>query len=272
MKVEVHTESPLRWPKGWPRTLIDNRESKAVWKKPFIHYRDAVVHELSLMKVSSVTITYNNQENASRDPGVAVWFSIQAIQDWSWQSGLQIDSPVPSLEEIDDAYKRLARKHHPDAVANGSGGDVQQYNKLSDYRKKARAWVLGEDKTQHGNCIPMDRFREARLNLAGIRAALAHFRGLERLGMPAMDYAIEHGVRVPEDMAIIGCGNLHYDDSLRVGLSSIDQHSRRIGEAAARIALGILGSQAPPAPETVILQPELVIRASTRRKAHRRGH
>jgi LacI family transcriptional regulator len=90
------------------------------------------------------------------------------------------------------------------------------------------------------------------------------------LATGAMDYAIEQGVRVPEDVAIIGCGNLHYDDSLRVGLSSIDQHSRRIGEAAARIALGILGSPVPRAPETVILQPELVIRASTRRKAYRR--
>jgi LacI family transcriptional regulator len=91
------------------------------------------------------------------------------------------------------------------------------------------------------------------------------------LATGAMDYAIEHGVRIPEDVAIIGSGNLHYNDSLRVGLSSIDQHSRRIGEAAARIALGILGSQVPPAPETVILQPELVIRASTRRKARRRS-
>jgi LacI family transcriptional regulator len=88
------------------------------------------------------------------------------------------------------------------------------------------------------------------------------------LAIGAMDYAIEQGVQIPEDVAIIGCGNLHYDDSLRVGLSSIDQHSRRIGEAAARIALGILGSRVPPAPEAVILQPELVIRASTRRRAH----
>ena len=91
------------------------------------------------------------------------------------------------------------------------------------------------------------------------------------LATGAMDYAIEHGARVPEDVAIIGCGNLHYDDSLRVGLSSIDQHSRRIGEVAARMALGILGSRVPRPPETVILQPELVVRASTGRKARRRG-
>jgi LacI family transcriptional regulator len=48
---------------------------------------------------------------------------------------------------------------------------------------------------------------------------------------------------------IVGCGNLHYDDSLRVGLSGIDQQSRGIGEAAARLALGILGSRVPRAPE-----------------------
>jgi hypothetical protein len=186
MKLEVSHESPLKWPEGWSRTLIENRQPKSAWKKPLTHYQDAVVHELELMGVSAVTISRNDGDLARRDPGVAVWFSIKPVQDWSWQSGLQIDSPIPSLDEIDIAYKRLARKHHPDAVANGSGGDIQTYHKLTGYRKTARAWVLGDDKTQHGNCIPMDRFTEARLNLAGIRAALAHFRGLERLGMPAI--------------------------------------------------------------------------------------
>ena len=34
------------------------------------------------------------------------------------------------------------------------------------------------------------------------------------LAIGAMDYAIEQGLRIPEDVAIIGCGNLHYDDSV----------------------------------------------------------
>src|SRR6476661_2101080 len=91
------------------------------------------------------------------------------------------------------------------------------------------------------------------------------------LAMAAINYATKEGLRIPDDIAVVGCGNLHYDDSLRVGLSSIDQHSRQIGEEAARITLGILGSRVPPVPETMILRPELVIRASTRRKAHRRS-
>jgi len=87
------------------------------------------------------------------------------------------------------------------------------------------------------------------------------------LAMGAMNYALDQGFRVPDDIAVLGCGNLHYDDSLRVPLSSIDQHSRQIGEEAARIALGTLNSKVPPKPETVVLQPELIVRASTRRRA-----
>ena len=85
------------------------------------------------------------------------------------------------------------------------------------------------------------------------------------MAMGAMNYALERGVRIPQDMAVIGCGNLHYDDALRVSLSSINQHSRRIGQEAARIALGILNSKIPPKPESVVLQPELIVRRSTQR-------
>lgn len=83
------------------------------------------------------------------------------------------------------------------------------------------------------------------------------------LAMGAMNYALDHGVRIPEDLAVVGCGNLHHDDSLRVPLSSIDQHRRRMGEEAARIALRILNSKTPPKPETLVLQPELIAREST---------
>jgi LacI family transcriptional regulator len=86
------------------------------------------------------------------------------------------------------------------------------------------------------------------------------------LAMGAMDYALDQGFRIPEDIAVIGCGNLHYDDSLRVPLSSIDQQSRRIGEEAARITLRILRSKVAPTPESILLQPELIVRRSTQRQ------
>src|SRR5438874_5444686 len=87
----------------------------------------------------------------------------------------------------------------------------------------------------------------------------------DRLAMGAMNYTLDQGLRIPEDIAFIGCGNLHYDYALRVPLSSINQHSQRIGEEAARLALAILSSKAPRKPETVVLQPDLVVRKSTQR-------
>lgn len=91
------------------------------------------------------------------------------------------------------------------------------------------------------------------------------------LAMGAINYALDQGIEIPHDIAIVGCGNLHYDDSLRVPLSSIDQHSRKIGEEAARITLGILNSKVPPKPESVILQPELIVRRSSQRWTKRSG-
>ena len=87
------------------------------------------------------------------------------------------------------------------------------------------------------------------------------------LAIGAMSRALDEGLRIPEDMAIIGCGNLHYDDALRVPLSSIDQQSRRIGKEAGRIALGILNSKSARKPESVLLEPQLIARASTQRIA-----
>ena len=86
------------------------------------------------------------------------------------------------------------------------------------------------------------------------------------LAMGAMNHARDEGIRIPDDIAVIGCGNLHYDDALSVPLSSINQHSRQIGQEAARIALRILNSKVPPKPESVILQPELIVRRSTQRR------
>jgi LacI family transcriptional regulator len=75
------------------------------------------------------------------------------------------------------------------------------------------------------------------------------------------------GIRIPEDLAVIGCGNLHFDDEIRVPLSSIHQRSTEIGEKAANLVLELISetSSVPEAPRHVIIRPKLVARASTSR-------
>ncbi len=87
------------------------------------------------------------------------------------------------------------------------------------------------------------------------------------LAIGAMHAILETGLRIPEDIAVIGCGNLHYDGSLRVPLSSIDQHNSMIGERTGKILLKLIESKIPPEPIRVILNPSLIIRSSTMRKS-----
>ncbi len=90
------------------------------------------------------------------------------------------------------------------------------------------------------------------------------------VAMGAMDVILESGLRIPEDIALIGCGNVLYSASLRVPLSTIDQRSAEIGAKAGEMALKLIGSRKQPQPPEIILfPPELIVRASTRLESHR---
>jgi len=77
---------------------------------------------------------------------------------------------------------------------------------------------------------------------------------------------MEAGLRIPEDIAVVGCGNLSYSDFLRVPLTSVDQDSAEIGRLAAELALELVGAAEPQRPRVEQIQPRLVVRASSLRK------
>lgn len=92
------------------------------------------------------------------------------------------------------------------------------------------------------------------------------------LAIGAMKAILAEGLRIPEDIAVIGCGNLHYDDLLRVPLSSVDQHSQTIGERTGQIVLRMIESKVRPHPVSVILEPSLIARDSTMLKSQPAKH
>jgi LacI family transcriptional regulator len=81
----------------------------------------------------------------------------------------------------------------------------------------------------------------------------------------AMKAILEAGLRIPQDIAIVGCGNVHYDDLLRVPLTSIDQDSVGLGASCAKLALSLVKQKPGTAPKTVLLPAKLVVRASSQR-------
>jgi LacI family transcriptional regulator len=84
--------------------------------------------------------------------------------------------------------------------------------------------------------------------------------------MGAMQAALDKGLRVPQDLAIIGSGNVRYAKFLRVPLSTIDQQSDDIGERAAMLALKLIESKTQPKPKSILLSPQLVVRESSARR------
>jgi LacI family transcriptional regulator len=83
--------------------------------------------------------------------------------------------------------------------------------------------------------------------------------------MGAMNAIFEAGLRIPEDIAVIGCGDVGYGKNLRVPLSSINQDSETIGERAAELAFDLLDAKGPVQPRTIMIESKLMVRASTRR-------
>jgi LacI family transcriptional regulator len=82
----------------------------------------------------------------------------------------------------------------------------------------------------------------------------------------AIKAALESGVRVPEDLAIIGAGNVHYSDLLRIPLSTVDQSSTLIGERAAELLSECIDAKTRPEPKRIFIPPRLIVRDSSRRK------
>jgi LacI family transcriptional regulator len=165
---------------------------------------------------------------------------------------------------IDMGCKRIAHIRGPETSPGARRVEGYKRALIQNGMKVVDNYIISEPK---GDVETRQRGAEAMRQLLGLKPRPdGVFCFNDPMAMGAMNYALDRGLRIPEDIAVIGCGNLHYDDALSVPLSSINQHSRRIGQEAARLALGILNSKVPPKPENVILQPELIARRSTLRR------
>jgi LacI family transcriptional regulator len=85
--------------------------------------------------------------------------------------------------------------------------------------------------------------------------------------MGAMEAALEQGVGIPQDLAVVGAGNVRYSRFLRVPLTTIDQQCEDIGDRAGKLALRLIESKAAPKLQTILLKPSLVVRESSSKRS-----
>lgn len=173
--------SPLKWPLDWPRTLPERQQVQAQWKKSQSFYIDALELELKRMGTVSSVLTLNTR--GDRDTGVAVWFSRTKKEDFSWRDILQIRNPYPTIDEIDSAYRVLARRYHTD---NLDSADVEVFHQITKARQTARDWVNRREGNSYDYAIACDTFKDVRLNIAALANTIRHIRGIERCGTSAL--------------------------------------------------------------------------------------
>lgn len=87
----------------------------------------------------------------------------------------------------------------------------------------------------------------------------------DAVAIGAIKAVLEAGLSVPQDVAIIGAGDVHYSDLLRVPLSTINQNSMGIGETAAEILFECMEKKTQ-VPKSVYFPARLVVRESSMRK------
>ena len=91
----------------------------------------------------------------------------------------------------------------------------------------------------------------------------AIFAANDPAAIGAMSALNDAGLGVPNDVAIVGAGNIHYGDMLRVPLTTVSWSTAAMGQAAAELLLELIEGKTKSAkPRRVIIPPELVIRRS----------
>lgn len=86
----------------------------------------------------------------------------------------------------------------------------------------------------------------------------------DAVAVGAVKAILEAGLEVPYDIEVVGAGNVHYSDILKVPLSTVDLNSVLEGEKAAEVLVGLLQATGPSKPARIVVPFELVARESSR--------
>ena len=136
--------------------------------------------------------------------------------------------------------------------------------RFEGYRRALEKHRLPPDDALVRDCgfSERDGYEATRLWLAEGGVPGAIFAGNDPAAIGAMQALEEAGRRVGRDVAVVGGGNIHYGDMLRVPLTTVSWSRSEMGQQAARLLLQLIEGEAPDKKQ-IVLPPELVVRSSS---------
>jgi LacI family transcriptional regulator len=140
--------------------------------------------------------------------------------------------------------------------------------RFEGYRRALEKHGLPQDETLVRDCgfSERDGYEAIRLWLAEGGVPRAIFAVNDPAAIGAMQAFEEAGLRVGRDVALVGGGNIHYGDMLRVPLTTVSWSRSEMGQQAARLLLQLIEGESPDKKQ-VVLPPELIVRSSSGARA-----
>jgi LacI family transcriptional regulator len=148
--------------------------------------------------------------------------------------------------------------------------------KISIYKERLRGYK--EALHKHGIQFDQSLVVESNLQLEDGRNSMTQLLSGKSLpdavfsasalgAVGAMQVLKERNIKIPDEVALVAFSNEAYTSFIDPPLTAVDQHSMRMGNAAAEVFLEEISSKDKVfIPNTTVLRPELIIRASSLKK------
>jgi LacI family transcriptional regulator len=178
------------------------------------------------------------------------------------------DGSCCSVSVDDMVGGALAARHLVDSghtrIAFVNGPDV-----LTQCRDRGQGFRSAAD-----GAAEVSELDVATLDVAGGRDAGARLLGIsplptavfcanDLLALGVLQAMVSAGVRVPQDMAIVGYDDIEMASAAAVPLTSVRQPAARIGATAARLLIDETSGTGSHEHQSVVFTPQLVVRGST---------
>ena len=182
------------------------------------------------------------------------------------------DHPTVKCHRVltdDERVGQLATSHLLDlgrrAIAHIGGPNMQHAKRREKGWRdalKARHIKPPDDWIVRGGFMEADGYRSMK-RLLTVRPRIdAVFAANDPAAIGAMKAIWESGMRVPQDVAIVGAGDIAHGDLLRVPLTTVGWSRKDQGRHAAELMLnGVEGENEPP--QRVVIPPRLIVRESS---------
>ena len=183
------------------------------------------------------------------------------------------DHPAVKCDRVvtdDVAVGRLATTHLIEqgrtAVGHIAGPAIAHARRRAEgYRSalKQRRAPARPEWLVRGGFMEHDGYRAMRALLAVKPRVDAVFAANDPSAIGAMKAVWEAGLRVPEDIAIVGAGDIALGDLLRVPLTTVGWSRDEQGKRAAELLLDRLGPEPSNEFRSVVIEPRLIVRRSS---------